>query len=51
MVYHTVTRVLNGSMFDSATAEKMAKALNCNPIDLLTAEDFPDPNLVALAVL
>lgn len=48
--YNTVTRVLNGSIFDSVTADKMAQALKCNPIDLMTAEGFPDPNLAALAV-
>jgi len=49
--YNTVTRVLNGSVFDSATADKLATALNCSPIDLMSAEGSPDPNLVALAVL
>ena len=49
--YNTVTKVLNGAKFDSETANKLALALNCSPIDLMTAEGFPDPNSATLAVL
>ena len=47
---NTLTKVLNGEEFRSTTVAKLAKALNCNPVDLQVAEGYPDPNLVALAL-
>lgn len=47
---NTLTKILRGEEFRSTTAEKLAKALSCNPVDLQVAEGFPDPNLVALAL-
>lgn len=48
--YNTVTNALNGGPFSSTTARKLADALKCSPIDLMTAQGYPDPNSVALAV-
>jgi plasmid maintenance system antidote protein VapI len=47
---NTLTKVLSGESWTPETAVKLAVALNCNPIDLLVAEGFPDPNWAALAV-
>ena len=47
---NTIFNVLRGAAFDSNTAKRLALVLHCNPIDLMTAEGFPDPNSVALAV-
>ena len=48
--YNTVTNIMRGGTFDSNTARKLAWALNCNPIDLMTTKGFPDPNLETLVV-
>ena len=48
---NTLVKVLKGKNWDSSTAEKLAAALDCNPIDLQVAEGYPDPNWEALAVL
>lgn len=46
----TVRRLFEGEMaFKSETIKKLAKALNCNPLDLLLVEGFPDPHLGAPA--
>ncbi|GIV81677.1 MAG: hypothetical protein KatS3mg051_1031 [Anaerolineae bacterium] len=47
---NTLLRVLKGHNWTSETAAKLAAALNCNPIDLMTAEGYPDPNWEPLAV-
>jgi DNA-binding Xre family transcriptional regulator len=46
---NTIVRLFNGEKFTSETVEKIAKALDCNPIDLMVTEGFPDPHLGASA--
>lgn len=41
----TIIRMLNGSPFDSETLGKLAKALECSPVDLIDPEGFPAPHL------
>jgi lambda repressor-like predicted transcriptional regulator len=48
---NTLTKVLGGRTWDSMTAQKLAMALDCNPLDLQTAIGFPPPNWGTLAVL
>lgn len=40
---NTLTPVLRGGGWSAKTAEKLAAALDCNPIDLLVTEDYPEP--------
>jgi len=48
---NTLTKVLGGRTWDSMTAQKLALALDCNPIDLQTAIGFPPPNWGTLVAL
>lgn len=48
---NTLTVVMRGGNWSTGTAEKLAAALNCNPIDLMVAEGFPEPFSVAPASL
>lgn len=43
----TITRMKRGETFNSETLGKMARALGCNPIDLLDTRDYPAPHMVA----
>ena len=43
----TITRMKRGETFNSETLGKLARALGCNPIDLLDTRDYPAPHLVA----
>ena len=47
----TFYRVLRGEAFSSDTLGKLAKALNCSPIDLLNTTGFPSPHVHAPAVM
>lgn len=47
---NTLTKVLRGRTWDSNTAQKLAGALQCSPIDLQVAEGYPFPNWETLAV-
>ena len=40
---NTLTPVLRGGGWSAKTAEKLAEALGCNPIDLLVSEGYPEP--------
>jgi len=46
----TINRMMNGLPFDSETLGKLAKALDCSPIDLIDPEGFPAPHLATQAV-
>lgn len=50
MTEATVSRLLNGKPFTSATLEKLAKVLDCSPVDLVDPEGYPGPLVVAQAV-
>lgn len=39
----TVYRMVSGAAFTSETLEKLANALQCNPLDLLEVGMFPPP--------
>lgn len=41
----TIIRMLNGSPFDSETLGKLARALDCSPVDLIDPEGYPSPHL------
>lgn len=43
----TLYRIVNGAKFNSTTLEKLADALDCNPVDLLDVSGYPDPHMVA----
>lgn len=43
----TITRMKRGETFNSETLGKLARALGCNPIDLLDTKGYPAPHLVA----
>lgn len=43
----TLYRIVNGSAFNSTTLEKLAEALDCNPLDLLDVSGYPAPHMVA----
>lgn len=43
----TITRLLQGKPFTSDTLVKLAKALECNPIDLIDARGFASPHVGA----
>jgi DNA-binding Xre family transcriptional regulator len=47
----TLNRLFKGAAFSSATLDKLAKALNCNPIDLLDTKGYPSPHMGAPALL
>jgi transcriptional regulator with XRE-family HTH domain len=40
---NTLTPVLRGGGWSARTAERLAAALGCNPIDLLVSEGYPEP--------
>ena len=47
----TLRRLFEDKMaFKSETIKKLARALNCNPLDILIVEGYPDPHLGAPAV-
>jgi transcriptional regulator with XRE-family HTH domain len=47
----TLVQLLRGRRsFSPETLEKLAQALDCNPLDLLTTEGFPPPHLAAPVV-
>ncbi len=39
----TLVKIFKGRNFSSETLEKLAAALECNPLDLLAVEGYPDP--------
>lgn len=43
----TMYRLLNGAKFNSGTLGKLAEALGCHPVDLVDAEGYSSPHLVA----
>lgn len=43
----TITRMKRGEKFTSDTLGKLAKALGCNPIDLLDTSGYVSPHLGA----
>ncbi len=45
----TITRMKRGETFNSETLGKIAKALGCNPIDLLDTKGYPAPLMVSPA--
>lgn len=45
----TIIRMLNGSPFDSVTLGKLARALECSPVDLIDPEGYPSPHLATQA--
>lgn len=47
---NTLHNVIRGEAWKSDTAAKLADVLGCNPIDMLVADGYPDPNWEALAV-
>ena len=46
----TLRRLLAGDPFKSGTIQKLAAALNCNPLDILEANGYPAPHLGAPAI-
>ena len=46
----TIRRLFKGAGFKSDTVQKLADALGCNPLDLLTVEGYPDPHVGAPAL-
>ena len=46
----TMYRIANGAGFNLETLGKLADALNCSPFDLIEAEGFPPPLVVAPVV-
>lgn len=50
MTETTISRLLSGKPFTSSTLEKLAKVLDCSPVDLVDPEGFPSPLVVAQAV-
>jgi DNA-binding Xre family transcriptional regulator len=45
----TIRRLFAGEEFRSSSLHSLAQALNCNPLDLLTVEGYPDPHCPAQA--
>ena len=43
----TISRIMRGKPFTSETLGKMAKALDCHPVDLIDAKGYSSPHLVA----
>lgn len=43
----TMYRMLSGEAFNTVTLGKLATALECHPIDLIEAEGFTPPHMVA----
>lgn len=43
----TIYRLMSGATFNSESLGKLAKALDCNPIDLIEAEGYPAPHVDA----
>ena len=50
MHYNSVYKMLNTGRFSIDSIEALANVLNCNPIDLMSTQGYPDPKLEALAV-
>ena len=48
MHYNSVYKMVNTGRFSIDSIEAVANVLECNPIDLITTEGFPDPKSVAL---
>lgn len=48
MHYNSVYKMVNTGRFSIDSLEALADVLQCNPIDLITTEGFPDPKSVAL---
>ena len=46
----TIYRILNGAAFTSDTLGKIAEALGCNPVDLISSENFASPLVEASAI-
>ena len=46
----TISSLLNGSEFRSSTWKRMAKTLDCNPLDLIAVEGYPPPHVDAPAI-
>jgi len=46
---NTLTVIMRGGNWNAKTAERLAAALDCNPVDLLVAEGYPEPFLAAPA--
>lgn len=45
----TLYRILNGAEFNSRTLGKLAEALECAPADLISADGYHSPLMVAQA--
>ena len=45
----TISRLMQGNPFSSETLGKIAKALECHPIDLIDANGFASPHVDAPA--
>ena len=43
----TITRLMQGHPFSSESLSKVAKALDCHPIDLIEAKGFASPHVGA----
>ncbi len=43
----TMYRLLSGGKFNSETLGKLAEALGCHPVDLVDAEGYSSPHMVA----
>lgn len=46
----TISRIMNGRPFTSETLGKLAKALDCHPVDLIEANGFHSPHVDASPV-
>lgn len=46
----TMYRILSGKPFRSSTLDKIAEALECNPVDLIISEGHPAPLVEAPVV-
>ena len=46
----TIRKLFKGAGFKSDTVQRLADALGCNPLDLLTVEGYPDPHVGAPAL-
>jgi len=39
----TLVKLFKGSNFTAETLDKLARAFECNPLDLIAVEGYPDP--------
>lgn len=46
----TLYRLMSGATFNSETLGKLAKALDCNPVDLIESDGYTDPHVDAPAM-